>query len=72
MPGARSLTALAGAALAALAGMLTGCDDPFKHIEAASVIGRVSADVLSHEKVLAVIGPFDEAELQELVAGGAA
>ena len=33
---------------------------------------RVSADVLSHEKVLAVIGPFSEDDLQGLVAGGAA
>ena len=33
---------------------------------------RVSTDVLSHEKVLAVIGPFSEDDLQGLVAGGAA
>ena len=33
---------------------------------------RVSADVLSRDKVLAVIGPFDEQELQGLVAGGVA
>jgi hypothetical protein len=37
-------------ALAALAGLIAGCDDPFKHIEAASVVGRVSADLLPADR----------------------
>ena len=55
-------------------GEILSADEVLLRFDAVTMddLRRVSADVLSHDKVLAVIGPFEEAELQGLVGGGVA
>ena len=55
-------------------GEILSADEVMTRFDAVTMddLRRVSADVLSLDKVLAVIGPFTEEALEPLVAGGAA